>query len=174
MRLLAILAFLTVVIGVAYFVFSHPGLERLERLEHEARQLAAQNDALANRNRELEEQILALREDPRLAERRARETIGLSRPDELIFQFEPLEERPRRVQVRLRVGPETLELAGRPVEIADLSQALRNLRDELPYGELQILIDDAVGPIERQRILDIVEASPMGEVTPPTGDEENE
>lgn len=160
MRLAAILTFLALVCGIAYFVFSHPGLERLERLEREARHLSAQNDALAKENEELEEQILRLRDDPRLAERRARETVGLSRPDEIIFQFEEPDQE-LRVRVRLRATSERLELAGRPIELIQLSQALVTLRQEMPHAELSVLIDEDVGPIERQRILDIVEASPM-------------
>lgn len=169
MRLAAILTFLTVVIGVAYFVFSHPGLDQLERMEHEARQLKAQNEALATRNQELESQILALRDDPRLAERRARETVGLSRPDELIIRFEEPGEAVR-VRVRLRLSSEGVELAGRPVELSALPQALRTLREEMPQAELNVDIADGVGPIERQRVLDIIEASPMGANT--GGDEE--
>ena len=161
MRLAAILAFVTVVCGVAYFVFSHPSLERLDQLEREAAQLATQNQAMADRNQELERQIVALRDDPRLAERRARESAGLARPGELIFQFEEPDEEIR-VRVRLRVDPDGMQLAGRAVELADLGATLEVLREEMPHAELTVGIDDEVGPIERQRVVDIVEASPMG------------
>ncbi len=161
MRLAAILAFVTVVCGVAYFVFSHPSLERLDQLEREAGQLATQNEAMADRNAELERQIVALRDDPRLAERRARETAGLARPEELIFQFEEPDKQVR-VRVRLRVSEDGMQLAGRPVELAGLSASLEVLREEMPHAELTVRVDDEVGPIERQRVVDIVEASPMG------------
>ena len=159
-RLAAMLGFLTAVIGVAYFVFSHPGLERLDRMEQEARQLSAQNEALAARNQELESQIVALRDDPRLVERRARETVGLSRPDELIIRFEEPGDAVR-VRVWLRVSSEGVELAGRKIEFGALAQALVTLREEMPQAELSIDIAEEVGPIERQRVLDVVEASPM-------------
>lgn len=161
MRLAAILAFMTVLCGVSYYVFSHSALDQLADLEAELAQLKEQNEAMAQRNSTLENQILTLRDEPRLAERRARETVGLSRPDELIFRFEePHQE--IRVRVRLRVGAEELELAGRPVELSGLGQALGVLREEMPHAELTVQVADEVGPIERQRVVDIVEESPMG------------
>ena len=161
MRLAAILVFMTVVCGVAYFVFSHPGIERLDELEREAAQLSAQNEAMAERNQELERQIVALRDDPRIAERRARESAGLARPDELIFQFEEPDEEVH-VRVRLRVEKERMQLAGRPVELEELESTLEVLREEMPHAELTVRVDEEVGPIEKQRVEDIVEASPMG------------
>ncbi len=160
MRLVLVLGFLGVLCGVAYFVFAHPGVEQLDRLERELDRLAAQNDELAARNEILEERILALRDDPRLVERRARETVGLSREDELVFVFES-EQEEIRVRVRLMVGEDSLQLAGRPVELHELSQALEALREEMPRSLLVVSVADGVGPIERQRVMDLVDASPM-------------
>ena len=162
MRLGVIVAFVGIVCGLVYFVFSHPGLDRLEELEREHRSLQAQNEALAAQNEDLEQQILALRDDPRLAERRARETVGLARPEELIFQFaRPRKE--RTVRVRLTATSDSLEVAGEAVELAGLEQALRALHEEIPDARLAVSIADEVTPIERQRILDIVSASALGE-----------
>src|SRR5690554_2435400 len=102
MRLGVILTFAAVVCGLLYFVLTNPAVDRLEVLNSELGTLEEQNAALAEKNRRLEREIVALRDDPRLAERRARERVGLARPDELIFQFETPEQA-RRVQVRLRV-----------------------------------------------------------------------
>ncbi len=163
MRLAAVLVFIGVVLGAIYFVFSHPAQDRLEELERELQQLQAQNESLADENQDLERQILALRDDPRVAERRAREAVGLARPEELIFQFdEPRQE--TSVQVRLQVGTEHLELAGRVVELPDLAEQLQILQEQIPQMTLSVTVDDDVGPIERQRVIDIVEESPLGPV----------
>lgn len=160
MRLAILLVFVTILCGVAYYVFSHPNLEQLERLEGELAQLSAQNEALARENESLEQQIRALREDPRHVERRAREVAGLARPDELIFQFEEPDQAVA-VRVRLNVAPEKIEFAGQPIELSRLADGLASLRAEMPNAVLTVTIDDEVGPIERQRIIDIVDASPM-------------
>lgn len=161
MRLAVILAFVSVVCGLVYFVFSHPSLDHLDELEREFVDLQMQNDELAERNANLERQIRALRDDPRLAERRARESVGLARPDELIFQFDEPDET-LAVQVRLNVDTEQIELAGRFIELEELSQQLDALHHEMPQAVLNVHIDEAVTPIERQRVVDIVEQSPMG------------
>ncbi len=160
MRLAVILIFATVVCGLVYFIMSHPNVDRLEQLEGELHELQAQNDELADRNRELERQILALRDDPRLAERRARESVGLARPDELLFQFnEPDDE--QSVQVRLDVTAGALELAGRSAEISELDERLRRLHTELPGAHLTVRVGEEVGPVRRQQVVDIVDESPM-------------
>ncbi|RAL20975.1 hypothetical protein DL240_14995 [Lujinxingia litoralis] len=161
MRLAAILTFVAVVCGLAYYVLTHPSVEKLEVLRGELAQLEEQNEHLADKNRRLEREIVALRDDPRLAERRARERVGLARPDELIFQFETPEEAPR-VRVRLRVPQEgEAELAGKPVEIDGLAPALAELRQEMPHAELVVWISEDVGPLLHQQIIDVVDASPM-------------
>ncbi|RDV36984.1 hypothetical protein DV096_15850 [Bradymonadaceae bacterium TMQ3] len=161
MRLGVILTFAAVVCGLVYFVLTNPSVERLEVLRAEQAQLQEQNERLAEKNRKLEREIVALRDDPRLTERRARERVGLARPDEVIFQFEGPEET-QRVQVRLRVDEQgTAELAGRPVAVGELGGALRELRQEMPHSELVVWISEEVGPLLHQQIIDVVDASPM-------------
>ena len=160
MRLAVILIFVSVVCGLVYFIFSHPGLDHLEKLERELRALEAQNDALAAENEELERQIVALRDDPRLAERRARESVGLARPDELIFQFEEPDE-DQVVRVRLNVSPDRLELAGEAIDLEELGDGLRALHEDMPHAVLSVEIDEDITPIERQRVVDIVAESPI-------------
>lgn len=161
MRLAAVLVFVGVVCGALYFVVSHPAQDRLEELERELEALRTQNEELAQDNEVLERQIIALRDDPRVAVRHAREAVGLARPDELIFQFDEPRQ-PMAVQVRLYVGAEHLELAGRIVEIEELARQLETLSAEIPHARLTMEVDEAVGPIERQRVIDIVEESPLG------------
>ena len=161
MRLAAVLVFIGVVVGAIYFVFSHPAQDRLEELEWELEHLRSQNEDLAEENEYLERQILALRDDPRVAERRAREAVGLARPEELIFQFdEPREETV--VQVRLQVSTDHLELAGQVVELQDLAHQLEVLHEQIPQVVLSVTVDEDLGPIERQRIVDIVDESSLG------------
>lgn len=160
MRLAFVLAFTAVVCGLVYFVFSHPGLERLEKLERELGELEVRNEALAEENEELERQIVALREDPRLAERRARESVGMARPDELVFQFDEADEN-HSVRVWLKVEPEAMELAGRPVEIEELAGELESLHRQIPGAHLEVTVDEEVGPIQKQQVVDIVEESPL-------------
>ncbi len=161
MRLAIMLVFVTVVCGLVYFVLTHPSLDRLQELETELSHLEAQNQELADRNAELERQILALRDDPRLAERRARESVGMARPHELIFQFDE-EDGPTSILVHLEVRAQGLELAGEEIEMAQLEDRLAGLAEELPGAELRVRVDESVGPIERQRVVDIVEASRLG------------
>ena len=161
MRLTLLLTFVAVVCATAYFVFSHGDRERLDRLQGELGALEAQNEALAERNATLERQILALRDDPRLAERRARHGASMARPDELIFQFERPQQR-RAIRVRLRMDEEGLELAGERIELEELEQRLLILDQQLEEAALDVKVDAGVGPIERQRVVDIVEESPLG------------
>lgn len=149
--------------GLTYYVMSHPNLEKVERLRGELDELRQENDDLARQNATLEQEIIALRNDPRLAERRAREAAGLARPGELIYQFEEPDE-PLEVEVRLVVRSDAMELAGKTVTIDDLAGALGELRRELPGARIDVRFDEKVDPIRRQRVLDAVEAAgPTGE-----------
>lgn len=145
--------------GLTYFVMSHENLEKVERLRGELDELQKQNDQLASQNEKLEQEILALRDDPRLAERRAREAAGLARPGEVIYQFEE-PEKPIEVEVRLVVTTKGIELAGKSVELDDLGAALEELRRQLPAAKVDVRMDEEVDPIRRQKIMDVVEALP--------------
>jgi len=145
--------------GLTYYVMSHENLEKVERLRGELDALQKENDVLAAQNAKLEQEILALRDDPRLAERRAREAAGLARPSEVIYQFEEPDE-PIEVEVRLVVTNQGIELAGKKVVLEDLPAALEELRRQLPAARVDVRMDDDVDPIRRQKILDVVEAPP--------------
>jgi cell division protein FtsB len=141
----------SITLGLVYFTWSHPSLPERDRLQHELTELQAQNTRMAGENVRLEAQIVALRDDPRLAERRARETAALARPDELIFQFDqPREERV--IQVKLEVAPESLKLAGRPVTLEELPSAIAELRAQLPQAQILSSFHQDIPPAERARI----------------------
>ena len=145
--------------AVAYFVITHPTQGEAQRLERELERLGAQNDRLGRENQGLEQEIEALRDDPRLAERRARAS-GLARPDEVIFQFERPEEIVS-VDVALVVEPDRLVLAGERVALGELAGALERLHGELAGARLRIKASPQIDPIRRQRVEDLVAASPL-------------
>lgn len=159
-RVIVTVIVVTVVCAVGYYVFTHPNLSHVERLSEELEGLKSQNRALAAQNDALEKKIVALRDDPRLAERRARETVGLARPGEIIFQFEEPSEVVH-VQVRLLVQAEKLELAGKKIAPAELETALIRLRNEISSARLAVVFSKDADAILRQRVTDIVDASPM-------------
>lgn len=160
MRVALTFAVIGLICAAGYYVLSHPNLEQIEHMSAELEALKAQNHELARKNAELEERIVALRDDPRLAERRARETVGLARPDEIIFQFEEPEQA-LTVAVRLSVREDRLELAGRPVELEALGDALEALRREMPTARLTVAFAEDLGAIRRQRVIDIVDQSSL-------------
>lgn len=147
-----------VVAAITYFVMTHPNLEKLEHLNGELEKLQGENDKLAAQNANLEEEILALRDDPRLAERRAREAAGLARPGEVIYQF-PEPNEPIEVAVKMVVTTDAIELAGKVVSIEDLADALAELKRQIPGARVELEVADGVDPIRRQRIEDVAEAA---------------
>ena len=151
---------LAVISGAAYYVFTHPGLDRAERLESEVAKLREENRKLADKNEELEERVVALKEDPRLAERKVRESIGFVRPDELIFQFEKPDEEVE-VNVVLEVGEDELELAGQKIRVADLAESLKALQKDVPTASLTVAFGEKTDALRRQRVRDVVEASEL-------------
>jgi cell division protein FtsB len=146
-----------VIAGLAYYAFTHQNIERVEHLKGELAKLEAQNQALANENEKLEETIAALKDDPRLAERRARAS-GMARSTEVIYQFEE-PEAPTPVQALLKVGIDSCELAGKVVPYAELSQALDNLKAQVPGAKLKVSFDEHVDALQRQHVRDAIEVS---------------
>jgi cell division protein FtsB len=151
---------IAVISGAAYYVFTHPGLDRAERLESEVAKLREENRELADKNERLEKRVVALKEDPRLAERKVRESIGFVRPDELIFQFEKPDAEVE-VNVVLDVRADQLELAGQKIRIGDLAESLDALREDVPRASLTVEFSQDTDALRRQRVRDIVESSEL-------------
>lgn len=149
---------------LAYGVLTHPNLARVDHLKVELDKLQAQNNELATENRHLEDTVRALRDDPRLAEKRAR-AAGLSRPGEVIYQFEE-PDKPVAVQVNLNVKADAFELAGATVALKDLDGALAELKAQIPGATLNVEYGDDVDAILKQQVLDAIEASPFGAKKP--------
>jgi cell division protein FtsB len=159
-RLGLTLVVLAVISGMAYYVFTHPNLDRAERLEHEVEKLREQNDDLEDKNEQLEKKVVALRDDPRLAERKARETSGLARPNEVVFQFDKPEEDVE-VSVTLQVHADRLELAGNTLSIDQLEEGLVALMDDVPNARLSVEFDEEVDALRQQQVRDAVADSPL-------------
>lgn len=143
--------------GLAYVVFTHSNRDRVEHIRGELAKLEAQNQKLADENKKLEETIVALRDDPRLAERRARGS-GMARANEIVFQFEA-PENPTPVQAWLKVGTDSFELAGKNVSLQELSLALDALKEQIPGATLRVSFKEEVDAIQRQFVVDSIEAS---------------
>jgi cell division protein FtsB len=159
-RALVAIAIVVALASLTYWVTTHDNVSRVEHLRSELERLEGENNALAKKNDELEKTILALRDDPRLAERRAREEASLARPGETIYQFESPDE-PIAVAVKLEAGKDVVRLAGKDVTIDDLPRALEELKRQVPGATLEVSYDDDVDAIGRQVIQDIVADSPI-------------
>lgn len=79
-----------------YHVVKHDSGQEYQRLKAEVEKMKAGNERLREDNTRLRLRIDALRTDPRLLERQARERLLVARPDEkvLIFPPEHSEKRP--------------------------------------------------------------------------------
>ncbi len=149
------------VVGISallYFVMTHDNLDKIEHLEGELQRLQHENDELAEENDGLRERVKALRDDPRLAERRARETASMARPNEVIYQFAS-KKKPQDIEVKLVVRPDGCELAGRNVACRELKGALDELREMIPNANVVLDFASDIDAIERQRVMDDLKAS---------------
>jgi cell division protein FtsB len=68
-------------------LFSEHGFLAMRRSQKEAQRLRLEIQKINEENRNLAEQIRALKSDPRTIERIAREEMGLVRPGELIYKL---------------------------------------------------------------------------------------
>jgi cell division protein FtsB len=159
-RLGLTLVVLAVISAATYYVFTHPNLDRAERLEHEVEKLRVQNDELAEENDQLEKKVVALRDDPRLAERKARETSGLARPNEVVFQFDQPDEEVE-VGVTLTVRADELELAGNTLHIDQLDEGLEALIEDVSNARLSVKFDEEVDALRQQQVRDAVAKSAL-------------
>ncbi len=80
--------------GVLLLVFVHDifgthGFMAMRRTQKEIERVHAEIEHLDTENQQLEEQVHALKSDPKLIERIAREEMGLARPGEIIIKLPP-------------------------------------------------------------------------------------
>lgn len=69
----------------AFIVFGERGLLELHRLNDEKAALERANGELRERNRALEREIKALKDDPAAVERLARERLGMVKDGEVVY-----------------------------------------------------------------------------------------
>lgn len=86
-RLMAVLIFLAAVLAVV--VWYIPLFQQNERMRKEIQTLQGQIRREETAGRHLENQIKALREDPKTLERMAREKLGYAKSNETVLYFEP-------------------------------------------------------------------------------------
>ena len=85
----------SVVLGFVLFallvhdIFGDRGFLAMRRAQKEVEQLQQEIQQLNEENARLAEQVKALKTDPRIIERIAREEMGLAKPGELIFKLPP-------------------------------------------------------------------------------------
>jgi len=80
--------FLVAVIALAiHDVFGPHGFLAMKRTQREIAQLTAEIHQLNDQNQALTDEVNALKTDPRLIERIAREDMGLAKPNEFIFKM---------------------------------------------------------------------------------------
>ena len=74
---------------VAHVLFGEHGLLAMRRAQKEVVKLHEEIAQLNADNKQLSEEIQALKSDPKLIERIAREEMNLAKPGELIFKLPP-------------------------------------------------------------------------------------
>ncbi|HET6592739.1 MAG TPA: cell division protein FtsB [Xanthomonadales bacterium] len=90
--LLAVLLFVLVALQVKLW-FGEGGYRDVQRLAERVEQQAAENEALAQRNRELQAEVEDLRQGLEAIEERARSELGLIKQNEEFYQVVPEQEK---------------------------------------------------------------------------------
>jgi cell division protein FtsB len=90
--LLAILLVILVALQLKMW-FGEGGYREVQRLAERVEQQAAENEALAQRNRELQAEVEDLRQGLEAVEERARSELGLIKQDEEFYQVVPRQEK---------------------------------------------------------------------------------
>jgi len=75
-------------------IFGEHGFLAMRRAQKEVAQLQQEIQQLNDENARLADQVKALKTDPRIIERIAREEMGLAKPGELIFKLPPKPQEP--------------------------------------------------------------------------------
>ena len=91
----ALLAILLLVLVALQFKmwFGEGGYRDVQRLAERVEQQALENEALAQRNRELQAEVEDLRQGLEAIEERARSELGLIKEDEEFYQVVPAQEK---------------------------------------------------------------------------------
>jgi len=93
MRVLLAILFLVLLLLQLKMWFGEGGVSDMRRLEQRVEEQVEENEALAQRNRELQAEVEDLRQGLEAVEERARSELGLIREDEEFYQVVPGEVR---------------------------------------------------------------------------------
>jgi cell division protein FtsB len=93
-RNLRLLLVLVIVLVAAHDLFGAHGFMAMRRTQREMRVLRGQITQLNQENEALAKQVQALKTDPRLIEKIARDEMNLARPGEYIFKILPQTSKP--------------------------------------------------------------------------------
>lgn len=88
----AIILGLTLLVVFVHDVFGTRGYLAMRRSQQEVQKLREEIAAINAENQKASDQIKALKSDPKLIERIAREQMGMMRPGERIYRIAPSEE----------------------------------------------------------------------------------
>lgn len=88
-KALGLAAFLIVALSILNAFFGDRGVLGLMKTQSEYRALVQEVEALEAQNQRLAGEIHALRTDPLVIERRAREVLGMARPGEITLEIRP-------------------------------------------------------------------------------------
>ncbi len=88
--LLAILFFIFILLQLK-MLFGEGGFSDVRRLEQRVEEQTEENEALAQRNRELQAEVEDLRQGLEAVEERARSELGLIKENEEVYQVVPAE-----------------------------------------------------------------------------------
>jgi cell division protein FtsB len=93
MRALLAILFLILILLQVKMWFGEGGFSDVARLEQRVEEQAQENEALAQRNRELQAEVEDLRQGLGAVEERARSELGMIKEDEEFYQVVPDEKR---------------------------------------------------------------------------------
>lgn len=88
-RIAMALLVLALVTTIPYYIVKNRGRAEHQRVAAEVEVMREGNEALRLDNARQRRKLQALRTDPRLIERRARDRLNLARPDDVVLVFEP-------------------------------------------------------------------------------------
>ena len=80
--------FLSFIYLLITLLFGDMGLLKYRELEKKKSHLEVQIKDLGDGNKQLKSQITAIKQDPYIAEKHARENYGLAKPGEIIIQYD--------------------------------------------------------------------------------------
>jgi cell division protein FtsB len=162
-RILTAVGAIGSVFGLAYFVLTHPSVDKRERLQRTVRDLNRQNKELAEENNALREEIHQLKTNPQAAVKRARQFGGLARENEVIYHFRDVSESPA-IKADIKVTPKTVNFEGKEIGVDQLGGEITEFQELVAGLILTVRFEPQVGQIRRQRIRDIVNKLSIEEV----------